>query len=92
MTTHIQIPSSPSDKNKIKKAIGEIAVDLQKIDDIKSHTKDVLAMVKEKFNMDPKLIRALATAQHKRNYQDKVTEYENFETAYESLVEGRHDA
>lgn len=91
MTDHVQIPSSPSERNKIQKAINEMALAMKAIEDKRSYINDTAAMLKEKHDFNPKLAKKLATAMHKHNFADLQTEYENFETAYETLVEGRQN-
>ncbi len=89
MTENTNIPSSPTDRKKISDAINEGANCLQRIEDERESIKDMADVLKEKLEFDPKLFRKLIKVKHKRNFADAQTEYEDFEAAYEILVEGR---
>ena len=92
MTEEFVIPSSPSDRKKIQDALLQMRNSLQKIKDEQSYIKDTADLLKNDHKMPPKLARALAKSMLEHNFSDVQTAYENFETAYEVLVEGRKDA
>lgn len=87
----IIIPSSAADRQKIKEALTNIKNALQSIEDEKSAIKDIVDMLKENHDMPPKLSRSLGKSMLKHNFSEIQTEYENFESAYEILIEGRSD-
>ena len=89
MADHIDIPSNPADQKAIQEAIQEMAKALKRIADEQDYIKSSCAALKDKFGLTPKLTKALATALHKHNYPEKQKEFEDFEAAYEILVEGR---
>lgn len=91
MGTHVHIPSNLNDQKKITKKITEIAKALTIIEAERSHITTIVNDIKEEFGLEPKLIRALAASMNKRNFEEVQTAYENFEAAYEILVEGRRD-
>ena len=91
MATHVHIPSSINDQKKINKKLGEIAKALTTIEAERSHITTIVNDIKEEFGLEPKLTRALAASMNKRNFEEVQVAYENFEAAYEILVEGRQD-
>ena len=90
--SHIDIPSSPADRKKIQDALKEGANCLQRQKDEGQSFKDISDMLKEEYTMPTKLTRKIAQAMLKHNFAEVQVDYENFEAAYEILVEGRKDA
>lgn len=91
MTGHIQIPSSPTDRKKVNGKLSEMAKSLTMIEAERSHIKEIATDLKEEFQLEPKLTRKLAKIMNDRSFEDEQAAFENFEAAYEILVEGRND-
>ena len=84
----ITVPSSPADRQKLKLALEQITDAMTRQDAEKEHIKEVIAMVKEKFEIDPKYTRKLAKTMYDRSFADLTAENEAFEELYEVIVEG----
>lgn len=54
----------------------------------KDHIKEVITMIKENFDLEPKHIRKMAKTMYDRSFADLQQENEDFELLYESVVEG----
>lgn len=87
--SEVIIPSSPTDRKKIKEMLGEICKCMQRIDDERSAKKDIVDEISQQFKLPKKLINKLASTMHKRSYEDVQAENEDFEIIYESVVEGK---
>lgn len=83
------LPSSPEDRQKLKMAIGEATNCMLRIDSERGAMKEIIDVAAEQFELDKKLIRKIATTMYKHNYEDVIEENREFETLYETLVEGR---
>jgi len=87
----MSLPSNPNDRQKLKLAIGEITKCLLRIDSEREAMKEIISDASTKYGVDKKMIRKIATTMYKHNYADVQAENEEFETLYETLVEGRTD-
>lgn len=83
------IPSNPKDRDKLKGMIAEITNCMLRIDGEREQMKEIITDAAEKFEIDKKLVRKIATTMYKANYADLQAENEEFELLYETLVEGR---
>ena len=81
------IVSSPVDKKKIKDALFEISNSYTRIDAEKELIKDIVEDLADKFELPKKHINKIARAYHKQNYNEQVTDSEEFQHLYESLLE-----
>ncbi len=91
MSDHVHIPSSIQEQKKINKKLQEMANSLTRIEAEQTHIKTIANDLKEEFNLETKLTRALAAAMNKGNFEEVQTAFENYQAAYEILVEGRRD-
>lgn len=89
MSEHINIPSNTADQKKINGVLTEMSNALIRISDEQESIREMAQDLKSKYDLAPKLTRALARSMQKRDYPEKQVEYENYEAAYEILVEGR---
>jgi hypothetical protein len=79
---------SIEDRKKLKSVIGELTNSLLKIDAEREAMKEAISAAAEKFEIDKKQIRRIATTMYKRNYADVQAENEEFEILYETVIEG----
>lgn len=86
-TNELILPTSPADIKKLKGAIEEAAMCLQKIADQQSHLKDIYDLIKEELNIHPKYSRKLAKTYYKSNFQDVKAENSEFEKLYQAVLE-----
>lgn len=82
----IIIPSSPDDRQKIRDAIQEISNSLTRIEAEQDHIKAVLTVVEEKYDIPKKQTRKIASAYHKQNAEEVLSEMNVFETLYEAIA------
>ena len=81
----------PADRKKIRDAIEQAAVCLQEIADKRDDIKEIAKDIKEKYEIAPKQFNKLARSRFKHNHAEVTAENEEYETLYESIVEGRTD-
>lgn len=81
------VPSSPTDRVALKQALEEITNSMTRADAERDHIKEVIDMIKTKFEIEPKITRKMAKTMHARNFADHQTANEEFELLYESVVE-----
>jgi hypothetical protein len=86
-TDQLIIPSNPADREKLKGVVEEIALAYQRIADQQSAIKDILEHAKEDLGIPPKFTRKLAKTFYKNNFKETQSEYEDFETLYEAVIE-----
>ena len=84
---HINIPSSPADRQKIKMMITEMTHAMQRIADERSALKDIAAAIAKDFDIPKKQVSKLAKTWFKRDFSDVQAEHEDFETLYEAVLE-----
>jgi phage terminase large subunit-like protein len=80
------IPSSPEDRQQVRSAIQEISNSMTRIEAEQDHIKAVLTMIEERFEIPKKQSRKLASAYHKQNADEVVSEMNAFETLYEAIA------
>ena len=83
------LPSSPSDQQKLKNAIVEITNCMLRMDSERDQIKEIINDVADTYDIDKKQVRKIATTMYKSNYADVQEENREFETLYETLIEGR---
>lgn len=91
MTSDIRVISNPDERKEFKALLVELTNCMLRIDSEREAMKEIVDAGKEKFEVQPKLIRKLATTMYKHNYSDVQAENEHFEYLYELLVDGKKD-
>ena len=81
------VPSSEADRKAITDALHEMCGALQFIEDKREFMKDVAAVLKEKYEIPPKISAALARTLHKCNYADVSAEKDQYSTLFETLFQ-----
>ncbi|CAB4127402.1 Double-stranded DNA-binding protein [uncultured Caudovirales phage] len=81
------IVSNPVDKKKIKDALFEISGSYMRIEAERELIKDIVADLADKYELTKKNINKIARAYHKNNFNQQVSESEEFQELYESLLE-----
>lgn len=79
--------SNNEDRKKVANAIQEISNSMTRIDAEKDLIKDIIDQTSEKFELDKKHLRKLATIYHKQNLTEVKNEYDEVETLYQELFE-----
>lgn len=86
---HVTIPSSKEDRKKLKTILAEMTNCMQRADLEKESMRELAADASKTYEIPKKIINKLARTMYKRDYQTLQQEQEDFETLYETLVEGR---
>ena len=71
---------------KIREAIHEVAIAMQKVEDLRAQIKDVYTMIKEDFTIPPKHSAKMAKAYFKGTFKDLQAESEEFELLFETVL------
>lgn len=91
-TNDFTLPSSPTDRRKIKDAIYEISAMMTTLKDNRSFINDTKKMLKDEFSLPPKLASKMAKTVNEHNFKDALAESETFEVVYENLFETNNGA
>lgn len=83
-------PTSPADKAKINGAIDEIVGSMVRKAGEQDHIKEIKKMLKEEFNMPPKLVQRLAKTAFEANLEQQRQNDESFYEIYTHL-RGKND-
>ncbi len=84
-TQELILPTSEKDIEKLKNAIDEAIIQLQKIDDCKLQLKAIFDHIKEDLDIAPKYTRKLAKTAYKDSFKDDVAENDDFVQLYELI-------
>jgi predicted polyphosphate/ATP-dependent NAD kinase len=76
---------SPDDKKKVADAIREMSDSMLRIDAEKELMKDIVEVTNEKYEVDKKAFRKLATIYHKQNMEEQRTQSSEVFELYEEL-------
>jgi hypothetical protein len=85
------LPSSPTDRQKIKGMLSEMTICQQRIDDQREAKKEIGDEIKRQFGLSTKAINKLVMTMHRRNYTDVKLENEEFEELYTTLIDSSVD-
>ena len=83
---------SPDASKKLKEALDAMLSQERKIKDLKDETKDLLTMLKDKYQLDPKLVKNMFKIHKKGDLNAVVAEQAPMETAKQlyEVVYGLH--
>lgn len=80
------LPSSQTDRDKIKKVLEECSGQLQMIDDKKLFIKEAIEALSEEYSIPKKTLNAVATSLFKNNYAELSHNSGMFELVYEGTI------
>lgn len=80
------IPSSPSDRQKLKQILRDMTDCMTRMDAERDTIKELAEAAEESFEIPKKLINKLARTLHKSNLTEIVSDTENLEFLYETLI------
>ena len=86
-TKQIIIPSSPADREKIRRVLRTVSESMTRIEAEKDLIKEEIAALAEEFDIPKKFLNRMARTYHRQNFKDVVEEQDDFETLYETVVE-----
>lgn len=79
--------SSPADRTKIKKMLGEISNSMTRIAAERDLIKETISELSKEFELPKKYLNRMAKVYHKQNFQIEQANHEEFEDLYVSIVE-----
>jgi len=86
---HVSVNSlSTQDKQKLKNAIDSLNDSMTRAMAEREHQKSVIGDTSEQLGLDKKLIRRMARAYFKANFNEEVEENKTFEEMYSVVVKG----
>lgn len=83
------IPSTTAEKQKLKEMIGEITKCMLRIDAEREAMKEIIKDAADRYSLNKKMVRRIASTMYRSDYADVQAEHEEFEDLYESIVEGK---
>jgi hypothetical protein len=79
--------SSPADRAKIKKMLGEISNSYTRIAAERDLIKETITEMSQEFNLPKKTLNKMAKVYHKQNFHVEQADNEEFEDLYTTIVE-----
>ena len=74
------------DKKDILGVLTEISNSMLRIKSEREHIKEAIDAAAEKYDMNKRILRKMAKVYHNNSFTDEVTEMEEFQALYESVV------
>lgn len=78
--------SSPTDRAKIKKMLGEISNSYTRIAAERDLIKETISEMSQEFNLPKKTLNKMAKVYHKQNFHVEQADHEEFEDLYTTIV------
>lgn len=79
--------SSPADRAKIKKMLGEVSNSMTRIEGERDLIKETIKEMSKEFNLSKRQLNRMAKVYHKQNFTREQEEHSEFEDLYTSIVE-----
>lgn len=79
--------SSPADRAKIKKMLGEISNSMTRIEGERDLIKETIKEMSQEFNLPKRTLNRMAKVYHKQNFLREREEHEEFEGLYTTIVQ-----
>jgi hypothetical protein len=79
--------SSPADRAKIKKMLGEVSNSMTRIEGERDLIKETIKEMSQEFNLSKRQLNRMAKVYHKQNFTREQEEHSEFEDLYTSIVE-----
>ncbi len=77
---------SDQDKKKVKNAIMELNDSMTRASAERELQKETIANISEELGLDKKLLRRMAKAYYKANFNEEVEENNNFQEFYDNII------
>ena len=75
-----------ADRVKLKKVLDDVSNMMTMIEAERTAINEAIKEASDKFQIDKKILRKIAKAHHKLNFNDEVAENEHFVEVYEELI------
>mgnify|MGYP000867253506 CR=1 FL=1 len=82
------VMADPVERKNFKIGLNTITAYMQMVSDNKAAMTETINFLADKYGLDKKIVRKMATTLFKRNYSDVQEENQHFEELYETIVEG----
>ena len=79
--------SSPTDRAKIKKMLGEISGSMTRMEAERDLIRETIKTMSDEFQLPKKTLNRMAKVYHKQNYTQEVAEHEEFEDLYQLIIQ-----
>lgn len=79
--------SSPVDRAKIKKMLGEISNSYTRVAAERDLIKETISEMSQEFNLPKKTLNKMAKTYYKQNFHVEQADHEEFEDLYTTIVE-----
>jgi hypothetical protein len=79
--------SSPVDRQKIKKMLGEISGSMTRMEAERDLIRETIKAMSDEFQLPKKTLNRMAKVYHKQNYTQEVAEHEEFEDLYTMIIQ-----
>lgn len=86
-----QSVSSPVDRQKIKKMLGEISGSMTRMEAERDLIRETIKEMSQQFQLPKKTLSRMAKVYHKQNYTQEVAEHEEFEDLYTMIVQEKNN-
>lgn len=83
--------SSPVDRQKIKKMLGEISSSMTRMEAERDLIRETIKEMSQQFQLPKKTLSRMAKVYHKQNYTQEVAEHEEFEDLYTMIVQEKQN-
>ena len=80
--------SSPSDRQKIKKMLGEISDSMTRISAERDLIKETIKEMSDEFKLPKRTLNKMAKVYYKQNFHVEQADHEEFEALYTTIVDG----
>jgi len=80
--------SSPSDRQKIKKMLGEISDSMTRISAERDLIKETIKEMSDEFKLPKRTLNKMAKVYFKQNFHVEQADHEEFEALYTTIVDG----
>ncbi len=74
------------DKNELRGVLQEISNSMTRMDAEKESIKEAIAAASEKYQLNKKYLRKMAKVYHQNNFTDEVSDMEEFQKLYETII------
>ena len=73
------------DKDKLKKSLQEISNSMTRVEAERDYIREAVKVIAEEQQLDKRMVRKLARAYHKQNFNDETAHFAEFQEMYEKL-------
>jgi len=74
------------DKNELRGVLQEISNSMTRMHAEKEYIKEAITAASEKYQLNKKFLRKMAKVYHQNNFTDEVSDMEEFQQLYETIV------